>query len=161
MKKISLAVLTYLLVATPALAENIGECGWGSKVFEGQRGIAPQSMAATTNGIAGNQTFAISSGTSGCTQNGVVRSTFKTAMYIDSNMELLARDVAIGEGESLEALASLLSVNPSDKELFNKTLQENFTGIFSSKEVGTVEVYASLKSVLADSEELAQYASTM
>ena len=67
-------------VAAMAAGENnIGSCGWGAKLFDGQQGVAPQVLGATTNGTFGNQTFAITSGTSGCTQDGAVKSNWKTA----------------------------------------------------------------------------------
>ena len=108
MKKILLAALVSLPVTAFAAANNVGSCGLGSKVFEGQNGIAPQVLAVTTNGTFGNQTFGITSGTLGCTQDGVVSSNWKTAMFIDGNKSQLARDAASGQGETLDALAALL-----------------------------------------------------
>ena len=43
--------------------DDVGSCGWGSKVWEGQGGLAAKVLAVTTNGTSGNQTFAITSGT--------------------------------------------------------------------------------------------------
>src|SRR5688572_19648643 len=118
MKK-HLAIALLISVApgvTMAAGENnIGSCGWGSKVFEGQQGVVPQVLGATTNGTSGNQTFAISTGTSGCTQDGVVKSNWKTAMFIDGNKEKLARDMSIGSGETLDSLASLIGVRDDQK----------------------------------------------
>ena len=108
MRKILIA---FVISAVPAFAfaqqNNIGTCGWGAKLFDGQSGIAPQVLAYTTNGTSGNQTFAITTGTSGCTQDGVVRSTWKTAMFIDGNKDRLARDMSIGNGETLTLAITL------------------------------------------------------
>src|SRR5690606_21045070 len=65
------------LAAGAQQVPSVGGCGLGSKLFEGQRGVAPQVLAVTTNGTFGNQTFGISSGTLGCNQDGVVRSNWK------------------------------------------------------------------------------------
>ena len=74
-KLLAVSVLAAMPLAAMAAGENnVGSCGWGSKVFDGQSGIAPQVLAATTNGTSGNQTFAITTGTSGCTQDGAIRS---------------------------------------------------------------------------------------
>jgi hypothetical protein len=148
------------LFSTGAMAageNNVGSCGWGSKLFDGQRGIAPQVLAATTNGTSGNQTFAVTSGTSGCTQDGVVKSTWKTAMFIDGNKEKLARDMSTGSGESLESLAKLIGVQDQHKPAFFQATKENFAKIFSSDNATTDQVLASLKQVLASDSELAQY----
>lgn len=116
MKKMKLvlsaaAMIAVLPMAAMAAGENnVGSCGWGSKVFAGQRGLLPQIGATSTNSTSGNQTFAITSGTSGCTQDGAVSSNWKTAMYIDGNKSKLARDMSKGSGESLESLAQLLVV---------------------------------------------------
>ena len=156
MKKIVLIAACALIPFT-AMADNIGSCGWGSKLFEGKKGIAPQVLGATTNGTSGNQTFGISSGTSGCTQDGVVTSTWKTAMFVDANKTKLARDMSVGQGESLEALANLVGVEQADSAHFYAATQANFGTIFPNEAVSTDNVLASLKSVLASDKTLAKY----
>ncbi len=144
-----------------ASADNVGQCGWGSKLFDGQQGIAPQVLAVTTNGTSGNQTFAISLGTSGCSQMGRVRSSWRTAAFLNSNMSRVAKDMSQGQGESLDALASLMEIKPEHQESFKLALQNNFAKIFSSEEVSTETVLASIKNVLSQHKDLAQYATTL
>lgn len=158
-KKLMVVVVTGLF-STGAMAageNNVGSCGWGSKVFEGQSGIFPQVFAATTNGSTGNQTFGVTSGTSGCTQDGVVKSTWKTAMFIDGNREKLAHDMSSGSGESLESLAKLIGVQDQHKAAFFQATKENFAKIFSSDNATPDQVLVSLKQVLASDRALAQY----
>src|ERR1700741_970815 len=136
MKKILIAVV---ISAVPAFAfaqqNNIGSCGWGAKLFDGQSGVVPQVLAVTTNGTSGNQTFGITSGTSGCTQDGVVRSNWKTAMFIDKNMNKLAYDMSAGQGESLDTLAALVGVQSEDRAAFAQAAKQNFATIFASADV--------------------------
>ena len=95
-KIIVAALLTLASSAVMAAGENnVGSCGWGSKVFDGQSGVFPQVLATTTNGTFGNQTFGISTGTSGCTQDGMVKSNYKTAMFIDGNKAKLGKQKSI------------------------------------------------------------------
>lgn len=157
-KKLVLAMLVALApgAAMAAGENNIGSCGWGSKLFDGQKGIAPQVMAATTN--MPTQTFGITSGTMGCTQDGVVKSNWRTALFIDGNAEKLARDMSIGNGEALDSLASLIGVRDEHKQVFFRSTKENFGRIFASDSVSTPQVLASLKQVLAESGELSVYA---
>lgn len=155
-----------LMVAFPVGAmaageNNIGSCGWGGKLFDGQRGIAPQVLGATTNGTFGNQTFGISSGTSGCTQDGVVKSNWKTAMFIDGNKSKLARDMSTGSGETLESLAKLIGIQDQHKAAFFQATKDNFSRIFASDNVTTDQVVASLKQVLASDSELAPYSNSI
>jgi hypothetical protein len=163
MKKKWIAAFGAIIVATPltAMADNVGSCGWGSKLFEGQSGIAPQVLAVTTNGTSGNQTFGITSGTSGCTQNGMVSSTWKTAMFIDGNKTKLARDVALGQGETLTSLAALIGIQGKDRDAFYRVAQENFKTIFPSESVTTGEVQAFLRAVVASNAELSKYSSNI
>jgi hypothetical protein len=161
MRKILIAVV---LSTVPAFAfaqqNNIGTCGWGAKLFDGQSGIAPQVLAVTTNGTSGNQTFGITTGTSGCTQDGVVKSTWKTAMFIDGNKERLARDMSIGSGETLDSLAHLIGVREEDRAAFNRVVQANVSLIFPSDST-TDQAVVALKAVLGSDRELAQYAASI
>ena len=163
MTKMKLVLTTAALIAVIPMAamaageNNVGSCGWGSKVFAGQRGVVPQIGATSTNGTFGNQTFAISSGTSGCTQDGAVSSNWKTAMYIDGNKSKLAQDMSKGSGESLESLAQLLGVKDADKVAFYRATKENFAKIFVSEQASADQIAAGLKQVMAADSTLAQY----
>jgi hypothetical protein len=156
MKKIVIAAFATLAAASAMAAQNnVGSCGLGSKVFEGQSGIAPQVLAVTTNGTA-MQTVGITFGTSGCTQDGVVSSHWKTAMYIDGNRVALARDAAAGQGESLNVLADVMGVKAADRAVFAATIKANFATVFANEQVA-----ANLKSVLASNDQLSGYAAAI
>jgi hypothetical protein len=128
----ALAAVAALFPAV-ALAQvnNVGSCGWGSKLFDGQNGIVPQGAAGLTNALFFNQTFGVSFGTSGCTQDGAVRSTWKTSMFIDGNKERLARDMSVGSGEALDSLAHLLGVEAADRAALTAS-RDNMKRIFLS-----------------------------
>jgi len=163
MTKMKLVLTTAAMIAVIPMAamaageNNVGSCGWGSKVFAGQRGIAPQIFAATTNGTSGNQTIGVTFGTSGCTQDGAVSSNWKTAMYIDGNKSKLAQDMSRGSGESLESLAQLIGVKEADKFAFYRATKENFARIFVSEQASADQIAAALKQVMAADSNLAQY----
>jgi len=160
MKRVLLAIV---LSAAPVLAsaDNVGNCGWGSKLFDGSTGPGPQVLAVTTNGTLGNQTFGISSGTSGCTQDGMVKSNWKTSMFIDGNKQRLARDMSAGSGETLDALAHLMGIEDADRAQFNRAAQQNLARIFPSDEVATEHVMGALKDVLSADAQLARYAAAI
>ena len=164
MKKLAgIATAAILLVPAAALAQvnNVGSCGWGSKVFDGQSGVVPQSLAGITNGTFFNQTFGVSFGTSGCTQDGTVRSTWKTSMFIDGNKERLARDMSIGGGETLDALAHLLGVEAADQGAFNRAARDNMQRIFPSSSAATEDILAILRNVLNADTQLARYSAAL
>jgi len=162
MKKLLVAVAVAAVVPASAMAageNNIGNCGWGSKLFDGQSGIAPQVLAVTTNGTFGNQTFAITSGTSGCTQDGTVKSNWKTALFIDGNKEMLARDMSVGSGETLDSLAHLMGVESQDRAAFNQVAKENLWKIFAAD--STADIMANFRQVLSANEQLARYTAAL
>jgi hypothetical protein len=157
MKKllVAVAVAAVPFGAMAAGENNIGSCGWGAKLFDGQSGVAPQVLAVTTNGTFGNQTFGITFGTSGCTQDGAVRSNWKTALFIDGNKEMLARDMSVGSGETLDSLAHLMGVESQDRAAFNRVAKENLWKIFSAD--ATSDIMANFRQVLAQDSQLARY----
>ena len=162
MKKILAVVAVAAVFPMSAMAageNNIGSCGWGSKLFDGQQGIAPQVLAVTTNGTFGNQTFGITFGTSGCTQDGAVRSNWKTALFIDGNKEMLARDMSVGSGETLDSLAHLMGVESQDRAAFNQIAKENLWKIFAAD--STADIMANFRQVLSANEQLARYTAAL
>jgi len=159
MKKLVAVLSVAALFPVTTMAQNVGNCGWGSKLFDGQSGVAPQVLAATTNDFLGNQTFGITSGTSGCTQDGAVKSNWKTALFIDGNRDALARDMSVGSGEALDSLAHLMGVEAQDRVAFNRAAKDNMARIFAKD--ATPEIMAALRQVLADDAQLARYTTAL
>jgi hypothetical protein len=157
MKK--LLVIALLASSSIAMADDDAGCGLGSILFEGKSGAAPKILAATTNGTYGNQTFGITSGTLGCQSDGVISSRARLSMFMGTNSERLARDMSVGQGESLNVLADLMGVKEQDKALFFKTTQQHFSVIFSDQNQKAGDVLAALQHVMKQDSTLAVYAS--
>ena len=161
--KVSISMTLALgLVSGVALADNHGGggdstgCGLGTTIWEGQSGLAPNVMAVTTNGTFGNQTFGITTGTLGCSQNDVVASA-EVRQLASANLDNLAADIARGEGETLASLASAMKVESADQERMFIALKGNFTRIFPTDSVTSEEVLVSIQQVMAEDETLARY----
>jgi Protein of unknown function (DUF3015) len=135
---------------------NVG-CGLGSIAWEGKEGLPPQVLAATTNGTSGNQTFGISSETSGCAPGGEVNLPQKTAMFIGPNMNRLAQDMSRGNGETLASLADVMDIDPADRPAFYAATQRNFVRIMPTETVTSGEVLASLYAVMNEDPSLRRY----
>lgn len=129
-------------------------CGVGAMIFKGQSGVGPHVLAATTNGTFGNQTFGMTTGTLGCNTNQAVQS---MAMYMDSNVDKIARDMSRGQGENLDTLAVLLNIEPSDRDAFRSLLQDNFAAIFPSSDTTSGEAVEAIVSLMEQDEALAKY----
>ena len=130
-------------------------CGVGSQVWAGQSGKIPKILAATTNGIFTNQLLGITFGTLGCSGNGKV--TAQVVTFTNENTESLARDMAVGQGESLNVLASLLNVKDADKAHFFAVTKSNFSHIYSTNNQNSLQVLASLQEVMAKDTVLKAY----
>jgi hypothetical protein len=155
------AMIALPMSAFAAGENNVG-CGLGAQVFGGQSGVGPQVMAATTNGTSGNQTFGISFGTLGCTTNGTVPTAKKLGLFIDGNMERLARDMSRGSGESLTAMTTLMGMTAAEQTHFNVIAKSHFTQIYKTDASSTsADVVVALRSVLAADASLAAYASVI
>ena len=144
MKKVLLTSMLFFLMASGiAFAgetrENCG-CGLGTLLFDGADGLAQQVLAATTNGSFGTQTFGISSGTLGCNQPPEFASNEQLNNFVAENMDNLAKDAAMGQGEYVDTLAELMDVPGSKRVAFSQMLQENFSNIFTDGSVSHVEV---------------------
>lgn len=153
-------VLSVALLAAPmsSFADTGPGCGWGSMIFEGKDGLVSNVLAATTNGILGNQTFGMTTGTAGCDASKPV-TTSAADKFLDSNIEKVAKDMATGQGESLSTLASLMGISEADKSHFYSVTQKNFGTIFSKADSTSKEVLESLKTVMQQDDMLAQYVS--
>jgi len=143
------------VAATSSFASPAG-CGLGTAVvFPDANEWYEHVMAATTNGTSGNQTFGMTSGTLGCeAANGPLK---LARVFMDQNMEQLASDSARGQGESLDALTTLIGVDAADKAEFTKEVQANFDSIFVSTEASSEDAYSALVSVMAGNDKLAKY----
>lgn len=126
-------------------------CGLGSLVFGDSPGII-QVFAATTNGIAGSQTFGITSGTSNCAGMGTAQLMQET--YVSMNQSSLSRDVAAGQGEYLTTLGVLMGCQAGSQDVFATTMKDNHAKIFTP-EATPAQVLANVHTVIAENATLA------
>ncbi len=134
-------------------------CGLGTQVWEGKSGSVVKAFAATTNGTSGNQTFGVTSGTSGCNQGGTVTAQARLQMFASANLDTLARDMAHGEGETLQAFSRLWGVAPADQEAFFAFTRTHFEDLFADESVTAGSMLQTLRQLLAEDRALAAYAS--
>src|SRR5690242_10142743 len=111
-KLIAVAALA-LAPMIPAHADNDAGCGLGTQLMTGKSGIFSHLLATYTNGLLGNQTFGITSGTLGCNGNSQVTADADLTKFASTNLDQLAAEMAAGEGEALTSLASLYKIEAS------------------------------------------------
>lgn len=139
MKKLVISLVAVTALSSSLFAGNNNQtgCGLGSTLFEADTTVM-LSLQSTTNGLSGNQSFGITSGTLGCKKPSKFASNEKAQDFVASNMDVLAQEIAMGHGESVDTLAELLKVE--DKAAFAVALQEKFSAIYTSENVKMADV---------------------
>ena len=153
MKKFIVALMVAGFVgSTATMAGTVREecgCGLGAMAFgDSEATMLLGFCGAFLNGLFGNQTFGISSGTSDCDQAGAFVGRKKVEEFVSNNMDHLAMDMAMGQGDTLEALADLMEKEGNDRFEMFAALQSNFDSVFTSGDVTAVEVVNNIESVL-------------
>ncbi len=133
---------------------GLGKLAWSD--YAHQKNIAPQVMMATTNGTFGSGTFGISSGTSGCTNDGKVMAEQKTTLFAELNFENLSQEMAQGQGEHLASLATLMGVPAEHQAEFFAMTQERYTSLVKTGEASPVAMVKAINSAIATHPVLAQ-----
>lgn len=134
---------------------GLGKLAWAD--YKGQKEILPQVLMVTTNGT-GMNTFAISTGTSGCTNDGKILSEHKPTVFASLNFDALTADMAQGQGEHLASLATLMGVPAERHGEFFAMTQERYTSLVQAGEASPVALVKSLNDAIAGHPILAQAA---
>jgi len=142
MKKLGMLAIVGTFVAMQggvALAAGTPDtgpgCGLGKLAFQNYpnaktKGV--QILMATTNGLFGNQTFGMSTGTLGCTDDGRWWAEQKATMFAELNTDALAQEMAQGSGEHLASMATLLGVPQPQHEVFFAMAQGRYAVLSST-----------------------------
>jgi hypothetical protein len=141
MKIIVTLMASMFLMVGVAQAAPYGSagCGVGSIIFGDKEGIV-QVLAVTTNGISANQTFGITSGTLNC--GAAASDSAKVTQFIETNREALAKDIARGEGETINSIAKLAGCQDTAK--VGGELKANFKSIFPTAKTSNQDVSKSV-----------------
>ncbi|MBD9485344.1 DUF3015 domain-containing protein [Pseudomonas sp. PDM14] len=156
-KALLLGVLSAASLGVQADEAGGKGCGWGNMLFEGQRGLFPHLLATTTNGTSGNATFGLTSGTNGCDSSTKLGYGGRSLLAMNGMLDSIAEDMAQGQGEALDAYATLLGVEQADRAHFAKVTHANFGTIFSSADATSEQVLAATLEVMSRDQQLARY----
>jgi hypothetical protein len=155
MKKLLIVALlvsfTFVGIRTAFAVERTygaGGCGLGSMLLGNEPGMI-QILVLTLNSIAYNQTFGISSGTLNCEKNPTkFVSNPQLTQFVSANLDSLAKEIAKGEGETLNTLTELAGISSDKKSATFLKLQANFSTIFPSEKVEGPEVVDQIIKIL-------------
>ncbi|CAI2718959.1 DUF3015 family protein [Nitrospina watsonii] len=143
-----------------AFAAGYGEagCGLGSLVWQDgskQKDPVFQILASTTNGTFGSQTFGITTGTSNCNDS-IFKVEKEREVFAAINFSTLVKEMAMGEGDNLNTLASLYGCTETNFSDFGTVTQQNFGSIITSSETTHKDMLTNLNGVLAKDGNLTQ-----
>ena len=161
MKKLSMLAIAGMFVAMQggiALAAGTPDtgpgCGLGKLAFQNYPNAktkGAQILMATTNAWGG-QTFAISTGTSGCTDDGKWWAEQKATMFAELNADALAQEMAQGRGEHLASMATLLGVAQPQHTAFFAMAQERYAVLSGAGDLSPAAMVKALnEGISADS----------
>lgn len=146
MKKLFLGLTASAVIfsgtAFAGQAQNNTGCGLGLMLIgeNANNSLLGQVVQATLNGVLGNQTFGITSGTSNCATPAKIVMNEKLNVFVAANMDTIATDIAKGEGESLDTMAELMNISAEKRPELYAKLQSNFSGIYTSNAIEAPEV---------------------
>ena len=126
---------------------GLGKLAWSD--YAHQKNIGPQVLMATTNGTFGSGTFGISSGTSGCTNDGTVMAEHQTTTFAQLNFENLSQEMAQGQGEHLASLATLMGISVEQQATFFTITQERYISLVRTGESSPMAMVKALNDVMA------------
>ncbi|SER77032.1 Protein of unknown function [Nitrosomonas sp. Nm51] len=155
----SLLVFTAFLLLFPisAFAAGYGTagCGLGSIVIGSERG-PEQIFAATTNGTSGSQTFGMTSGTSNCGDHGLLNLSKEREIFASENYTSLIKEMAQGEGEHLDILASMYQCPATQYQEFGAMTQEKFSEIVTGTQTSPDALLGRLDTMLSQHRNLSK-----
>ncbi|MCE5194141.1 MAG: DUF3015 domain-containing protein [Nitrospiraceae bacterium] len=145
---VAVSVMLVVGIAFAGTAKDNTGCGLGTMLWKesssADGSTVSQSLQATTNGTFGNQTFGITSGTSDCKQPAKFVENKKLQEFVSSNLDTIAKEIAIGRGETLDAMAELMEISAPQRADFYAKLQTGFDKIFTSEKVEYAAVVDSI-----------------
>ena len=140
-------ILGFPLFAHAQTPYGMAGCGLGSELLKDDSTVT-QVFAGTTNATFGNQTFAISSGTSNCMTPSQKTAYNAQQNFITDNYGLLTKEIAQGGGETLKAFSNTFGCQKEIYGKFATQLQNSYSKIFAnhSSESALHEIQNEIKS---------------
>lgn len=133
MRKI-LFISAFMLVSAAHAQDKSSGCGMGWQVTRSMT-TTGSFTRALTNGTFSN-TLAMTSGTSGCARHNLVLKQKEKIHYVEANLIPLRREVAMGEGERINALAAIWGC--TNAEALSPGLKKNYRELFYKQEASDV-----------------------
>lgn len=156
MRILILALALTFAPMTAALADDDVGCGVGTQIWEGNSGLEFKLLASLTNGMT-FQSISITFGLLNCDGRGTVTASARTRHFAATSLDRIARDAAVGGGESLDTLAALLDIEEEDRSAFGELARSHFDRLFPSDRATSDGMLEVLTDLMREDDQLASY----
>jgi hypothetical protein len=157
-KRIAAVLSISLLSPSLLLARGnhpMAGCGLAYVLFSKDQNTREiQILASTTNNSFGSQSFGITTGTMGCTEDGAVRADSRAAAYAEVNFRDLSREMAAGRGEYVTTFAALLGAKEESRPALVKFFHDQYAALIPSADTTSAEMLSRLNQELSSHPEL-------
>ncbi len=126
--KLFIPLFSLIFLMSAQSRDKSSGCGMGWKVTKSMTTSA-SSTRNTTNGTFSN-TLGMTSGTSGCDYHSIVLKDKNKIHFIESNLQPLQYEVAVGSGERLDAAVSVFGCSSNAIIPFKTLMKKNSPEIF-------------------------------
>ncbi len=133
------------------------DCAVGGFVVNKRTGIVEQVLAFSTNATFFlTYTGAITSGTSGCSNSGIIKREYEQEIFVTANYDALSSDLAQGQGQTVAALSALMGCRPALSGEFGRMAQAHFDRLVTGGPERAAGLLAELKDELRAHPALSQ-----
>jgi len=131
-RSVFLFIFFFFIAGEVLFAQTVNSnCGVGSKMWHGEQGIIAVWSADITN-VTFSARFSIVSATSDCTGEEIdVMREVEQKKFLMANVDHVAEEASVGQGEYLYAYAYLLGCSENSMSQFVDATQKNYGEIFS------------------------------
>ncbi len=136
-------------------------CGLGTMIFKGGQSIVSQTSEASSNGIMTNESLSVTTGTSGCSNSGIVMVPQKEQMYANANFEELQVEMSQGKGEVLAGLTQAMGCSGLSDEEFGAFTKVNFEKIQARGSQTPLELMTNLRQAASQNAQIVKSCSSM
>ena len=149
--KLIIALMALVSTTSVFAADGSSGCGMGYEV-------APkQSLVSSSTRSMVNATFSnsvgMTLGTSGCAKHSIVKNDAKGIHFAEANMNVLALEMARGNGEFVTSFAGVFGCQNS--EAFGSMVQAKYESVLPSANTSGVELYNNVKAEIRNNASLA------
>jgi hypothetical protein len=161
MKKNLLFILAFLGLyvfmfpfVSVAIADDSNGCGLGTMIAPKKSLISATTRYISNYYLCSNQTFGVTSGTSGCTRHSLVKSEMAPQYFAEANIENLKVEMSRGEGEYLMAFADTLGCGMAAKDAFYQLTKKEYSTIFNKGDETPTQMLNNVKTAIKQNQQL-------